>query len=323
MLPRYYKQDIDNRKQQINTLKIFNDNVKEIKEDSEYEVQFYSGENNLILKVSLGADFPKEKPVLVIQPKVDHPWVKENGMVINAPGLLNFTPHSDLGRVVQAIIRELQRNPPALLTDNSVISSNIPINGNETRTSPNFSNYNFSPPQHSSNNKAISLVFPELNQLTNEDLRFLNESEERQIEFIDSLPPFKEQNRILDELLLQIEDIAEDNLNKEQQLSNLKASVDSRIEEVTKLAFDNERLYSVYQNLSEKYSPRNIQEELGKAAKTAEEDGEQIAESFLKGDLDVDKFLNNFIKSKSLYQMRKTKEEKLSQQLDRLEKAGF
>lgn len=121
-----------------------------------------------------------------------------------------------------------------------------------------------------------SSVFPDLNRLSFEELRFLNESEERQTEFVEEMPIVKEQARILDELISEIEEVtgklndfckhclviiefSEDNLSKEQQLCQLRDAVDSQIEKVTKLAFDNERLYSVYQNLSEKYSPRNIQ----------------------------------------------------------------
>jgi len=322
-MPLFYKQDIDKRKHQINTLKIFNDNVTEITEDSEYEVSFLSGENSLIIKISLGSDFPKEKPVLAVSPTVLHPWVNEKGIVTAAPGLLNFTEHSDLGRVVQAIIREFQRTPPSLAADGDV------------RTSPSFTaNFSFSPPSHGvtlNTNKSLimqpplyqSLVIPELNQLTLKELRFLEENEDRQAEFIDNLPFVKDQSRVLDDLMDNIEELAEENLEKQLKVKQLEEAVDLKIEEVAKLAFDNERLYSVYQDFADNFSPRNIQEKLGTAAKKAEEDSEKIAESFLQGDLDVDKFLNLFIKSKSLCQLRKSKEEKLCHQLDRLEKAGF
>jgi ESCRT-I complex subunit VPS37 len=44
------------------------------------------------------------------QPAVFHPWVDPStGRVTSAPGLLNFSPHSDLGMVVQAVRRELEK----------------------------------------------------------------------------------------------------------------------------------------------------------------------------------------------------------------------
>lgn len=55
------------------------------------------------------------RPILKISPSINHLWVNASGdEIINAPGLLNFTRHSDLGRVVQAVIRELQRRPPLI-----------------------------------------------------------------------------------------------------------------------------------------------------------------------------------------------------------------
>ncbi|XP_030751140.1 vacuolar protein sorting-associated protein 37A [Sitophilus oryzae] len=329
MIPLFYNREAENRKRQITTLKIFNDNVIEIVSDLEYEIPFQCGGDKLTLKISLSHDFPVEKPVLSVSPMVYHPWVNENGVITSAPGLINFSVHSDLGRVVQAIIRDFQRNPPRLAANNNVISSNIPILGSaDNRGSPNFqSRSSLSPPndptgQYQRKNNTAS-PFLDLNNLTVEELKFLNENDDRLMEFIEDIPPMRDQQKALDDLLVGIEELAEENLNKEEQIETLKEAVDSRIEEVNKLAFNNEKLYNVYQSLSEKYSPRNIQEELRKSAKEAEDESDKIADSFLQGDLDVDTFLNMFIKSKSLCQLRKTKEEKLCHQLDRLEKAGF
>ncbi|CAG9825082.1 unnamed protein product [Phaedon cochleariae] len=334
MLPRAFKTDAEIRQQQINTLKIFNDKVTEILEGEEYDVLFSSGGHNFCLKVSLGKEFPKEKPILKIVPVIIHHWINEDGEVKSAPGLLNFTLHSDLGRVVQAIIREFQRSPPPLASNNStnIVSPTIPING-EIRSSPiNYQSFpavqSLSPPTPMtlSNNSQLphpSLAFPELLNLSLEELNFLNENSDRQDEFIDDLPIMKKQNKALDDLILQVEDLAELNLSKEEKLQELRKDVNSRIEEVNKLAFDNERLHSVYKSLSDKYTPRHIKEQLGLAAEKADRETEKVAESFLNGETDVEKFLADFIKIKTLSQTRKTKEEKLSQQLDRLERAGF
>lgn len=78
-----------------------------------------------------------------------------------------------------------------------------------------------------------------------------------------------------------------------------------------------------YQSFAEKYSPKNILEELRKAAGKADEDSEKIADDFMNGKIDVEKFLPLYLKIRALCQTRKTKEEKFSQQLNSLEKAGF
>lgn len=66
-----------------------------------------------------------------------------------------------------------------------------------------------------------------------------------------------------------------------------------------------------------------LKEQLQSAAEEADKNSEEIAESFLRGELDVDKFVKVYLKARTLCQARKTKEEKFSQQLNNLEKAGF
>lgn len=326
MLPGLYRGEIDIRKQQINTLKIFNDNVTEIQEGSEYQVLFKASNKEFCLHVQLTPEFPNDKPFLRISPVVVHPWVNADGDITSAPGLLNFTIHSDLGRVVQAIIREFARNPPPLTNDQAVTSPSGPSLGLESdtmgRSSPiySYSYSNMAPVQQATHQ---SMVFPELNSLTLDELQFMNECVERQAEFIDNLPPTKEINKAIDDLISNIEELADSNLAKKEHFDYLNKEIETKVELVSKLAYENERLNLVYQSLSEKYSPKNIKEQLREAAEVSNIDSERVAEAFLNGDLDVDKFVTSYTKIRSLSQARKTKEEKLAQQLRNLEKAGF
>ncbi|KAM7350540.1 vacuolar protein sorting 37A [Cochliomyia hominivorax] len=121
--------NLDYRRRQIDTLKVFNDNVVEVCELEEYCLHFESGGRNFILTVLLGINFPNERPKLILSPIVQHVWVNAStGEVESAPGLLNYSPHSDLGRVVQAVIREFERFPPPVIKANSPI--NIPTANN-------------------------------------------------------------------------------------------------------------------------------------------------------------------------------------------------
>ncbi|XP_065164041.1 vacuolar protein sorting-associated protein 37A isoform X1 [Atheta coriaria] len=333
MLSRIYRTEPDTRWRQINTLKVFNDNVIEIQEGQEYQVLFKSGSNDLVLSVSLSNEFPKDKPFIKIKPIVFHQWVAGDGEVTGAPGLINFTVHSDLGRVVQAIIREFERTPPPLQESCSLSTSpsitnriqpDVDIMG---RASPNYFNHNYPTTTTTTSNTPASsyqsAAFPELSAMSNDELKQLNESVERQEDFLENLPQNKETNKIIDDLILQIEELADSNLSKQPLLEDLKKDINTRIEEVTKLAFETERLNMAYQTISEKYSPKNIKNKLQFAAEEANVRSEAIAEQFLQGQMDVEKFVVEYIQSRSLAQARKTKEEKLSQQLENLERAGF
>lgn len=150
------------------------------------------------------------------------------------------------------------------------------------RGSPNYTfNYqglkSFSPPAHFSS-VIQSVAFPELNSLTLDELKFLNECPERQEEFLEEFPQIKETNKYIDDLISNIEELAgilkynfeivffiisfsDSNLLKKECLEKLNSTIQLKIEEVTKLAFENERLNGIYQSLSEKYSPKNIKVE--------------------------------------------------------------
>lgn len=103
---------------QVDTLKIFNDSVTEVKPLEEYRVAFTLTQGcaqpppQVHLRVVLPPDFPcRAPPVLTLEPPslLSHPWLV-HGRVEGAPGLLNFSEHSELGRVVRAVIRDIEAN---------------------------------------------------------------------------------------------------------------------------------------------------------------------------------------------------------------------
>lgn len=421
MISRIFRGENENvavkRKRQIDTLKIFNDNVVELREDVEYQVQFNAGERRMAIMVSLSPEFPLEKPVLRVSPPIKHPWCNEHNEITSAPGLLNFTVHSDLGRVVQAIIREFSKNPPQLLEEISPgsVKSHRDSQG---RNSPSYSlqqypeitlasynsyyntqypqyssanantciyNYNHtnsgtvyvteshtkfgSPSQHSAyvatsrsgslhntdatrynsnqhgtylnshyvnanyhqqslpNQAQIklrqSIAFPELNNLSNEELRWLNEDDDRLDEFLDKHSDLKDINTAIDDAIDWVQKTAEANVAKEPELRELQSDVANKVQTVTALKARYDQLIQRYNKLSEAFTPDHIKECLRKAADESHEESERIAEDFLNRKIDVERFLSTYIECRKLGQARRTKEEKLAHQLNELKRAGY
>ena len=75
-------------------------------------VDFMSGGQPLSLAIILSPDFPKSRPNIFVEPRsVRHPWLREDGAVVGAPGkqkwflifLVNnkvrFFPHSNFGKI--------------------------------------------------------------------------------------------------------------------------------------------------------------------------------------------------------------------------------
>lgn len=53
-----------------------------------------------------------------------------------------------------------------------------------------------------------SVAFPELQELSLDELTFLNQNSDRLDEFLDNLPMFKEQNKTMEDLVTNIEELA-------------------------------------------------------------------------------------------------------------------
>jgi ESCRT-I complex subunit VPS37 len=121
------------RRKQINTLLIFNENVSELVPNVQYRMDFTGGGacGPLTMIIHLPVGFPKERPTIRIEPLgLNHPWIENrSGNVIGAPGLNNFSAHSDLGRVVQVIKREFELNPPISTNQQTPAQSKIPSSG--------------------------------------------------------------------------------------------------------------------------------------------------------------------------------------------------
>ncbi|EZA59210.1 hypothetical protein DMN91_008299 [Ooceraea biroi] len=420
MISRIFRGENENvavkRKRQIDTLKIFNDNVIELRENVDYQVEFQAGEKRMAIVVSLSPNFPLEKPVLRVSPPISHPWCNEHSEITSAPGLLNFSVHSDLGRVVQAIIREFSKNPPQLLEDISPGSkSHRDLQG---RNSPSYSlqqypaeipstsfnsyyntqfphlssssantciyNYNYTnsghtyvsdsksfggTPHHSpyipsSRNNALhsstparytsnqhgtpylnshyvnanyqqplpsqsqakapqSIIFPELNSLTNEELKRLNEDDDRLDDFLEKHSQIKDINAAIEDAMDWVEKTAEANVAKEPELKQLQADVADKVKTVAVLKARYDHLIQRYNKLSEVFTPDHIKECLRREADESHEESEKIAEDFLNRKIDVERFLSTYIECRKLGQARRTKEEKLAHQLNELKRAGF
>ncbi|XP_063988154.1 vacuolar protein sorting-associated protein 37A [Diachasmimorpha longicaudata] len=394
MISRIFRGENENaavkRKRQIDTLKIFNDNVVELRQDIEYQVEFNVGEKRMAIMVSLSPEFPMEKPVLRVSPPINHPWCNEHSEITSAPGLLNFTVHSDLGRVVQAIIRELIKYPPQL-QDEKILASLLSQKDLQGSSSPSYTlqrytdlpstsynsfynslNSQFSTPNTSSERKynfvntstaeshpfaasshhmasanlvqystpsykilysdqpnyekSVSTVggeFPELNTLSNEELKRLGEDTESLDTYLEEQCRLKNFNLAIDEAIDDVEKIATENLTKEAELEALQKEVTSKGQTVIALKARYDSLIQQYSKLSEVFAPDHIKECLKCAADESHERSETIVEDFLSRKIDVERFLSMYIKCRKLGQARRTKEEKLDHQLNELKRAGY
>ncbi|XP_047520705.1 vacuolar protein sorting-associated protein 37B [Pieris napi] len=106
--------------------------------------------------------------------------------------------------------------------------------------------------------------------------------------------------------------IAEYNLSKEPELEGLKADVQEKSEIGENLCSRIQELLDEYKTKSAGISPDTTLALLQTAAAETEEQSENIAQDFLTGKIDVDKFLEDFEPIRKSMHLRKFKAEKMS-----------
>ncbi|XP_034828011.1 vacuolar protein sorting-associated protein 37B [Maniola hyperantus] len=109
--------------------------------------------------------------------------------------------------------------------------------------------------------------------------------------------------------------LAEFNLSKEPVLEELKAEVQQKSETGEQLCSRIQELLSDYKSKSAGISPDTTLALLQTAAAETEEQSETIAQDFLSGKIDVDKFLDDFEPIRKTMHLRKFKSEKMSELL--------
>lgn len=113
------------------------------------------------------------------------------------------------------------------------------------------------------------------------------------------------------------------NLSKKQDLQELQENVNEKIQTIEDLRAGYDKLIEQYNKLSEVFEPENIRDGLKKAADESQEKSEAIAQDFLNRKIDVERFLSTYIECRKLGQARRTKEEKLTHQLNELKRSGY
>ncbi|RVE75645.1 hypothetical protein OJAV_G00000830 [Oryzias javanicus] len=108
------------RQRQIESLKAAHPSVAEIQKDVEYRIPFTVNNSTISVNILLPQQFPQEKPVVSVYPPVGHHLVdSNNGTTISSPLITNFGMHSDLGKVIQSLLDEFWKSPPALMSSSS------------------------------------------------------------------------------------------------------------------------------------------------------------------------------------------------------------
>ncbi|KAM9043348.1 vacuolar protein sorting-associated protein 37A isoform 2-T2 [Megaptera novaeangliae] len=98
----------------IESLRNSHSSIAEIQKDVEYRLPFTVNNLTININILLPPQFPQEKPVISVYPPIRHHLVDKQGVYVTSPLVNNFTMHSDLGKIIQSLLDEFWKNPPAL-----------------------------------------------------------------------------------------------------------------------------------------------------------------------------------------------------------------
>jgi len=277
------------RQRQINTLKVFNENVEELIEGSEYKVQFMSHSLPLALIVRLPPDFPDSPPLIFCSPPVLHPWVT-GGRVSSAPGLVNFTPHSDLGMVVTAIRRELEK------VQLSVQPNMTPLNA-----------------EYQPQSTSSDLVRSKLADLDKDELQDILDNEGALDKFIEELsyPPLESINDNIKSMEENIKATAEKNIDLQNQIESYRDSLLCKVEEYHTKKSELEGVLAQLDEFKHRVDGGVLADKLLRLSVSNEEESDRVADKFLSKELPVDQFLQDYIKIRQDCHVQKIKADKV------------
>uniref|UniRef100_A0A3P9AB53 VPS37 C-terminal domain-containing protein n=1 Tax=Esox lucius TaxID=8010 RepID=A0A3P9AB53_ESOLU len=159
-------------------------------------------------------------------------------------------------------------------------------------------------------------TFPELSEMSVSQLKDLSEQEDVLLEFFACLPQLKRVTADKEELVNSIVNMAKKNLQLEPQLEGKRQEMLFKYEQLTQNKSAFETKMQRQHELSESCSLSALQARLKVAAHQAEEESEEMAESFLEGKSEIDDFLANFMEKRTLCHSRRAKEEKLQQSIN-------
>ena len=277
------------RQRQVTTLSVYNETVEEVVENSEYRVRFNVNSIPVTLEVKLPPEFPECPPVIFCSPPLLHPWITKGARVTGAPGLINFKTHSDLGMVVAAVRRELEKSRPS-------------VNPNAT-------------PVHVDHHQQQSadLVRKHLMQLEKDELQDIIDNEGALEKFLSgvSYPPL---DNMVDNIASMEENIkaqAKHNIALQGEIETLRDTLLNRVQEYHAKKQEMEQLHGELSEREARVRGDVLADKLVRMSVSKEEISDNIADKFLACELGVDQFLQDYIKIRTECHLQKLKADKV------------
>jgi len=286
------------RQKQIHSLAVYHEAVECVTEGAEYRIKFRGPDQmQLSLLVKLPSDFPTAQPHIFIEPCVAHQWVQPTtGRVTQAPGLLNFSPHSDLGMVVGAIRREFEKaeslqvlTPPTAAVSRS----------QESAAAAN----------------SLDPVQAVVAALSKEELQEVLDNEvalEKLLLSID-FPPLESITENIKSMKEVITVTAQTNITLETEIETMRDGLLCKVEEYHTKKLSLGQTAAKVKMLQSRVEGGVLADQLVRLSVDNEEKSDGIADKFLEKKMPVEEFLTEYIATRQQSHLQKLKADKIKE----------
>ncbi|KDO33686.1 hypothetical protein SPRG_19299 [Saprolegnia parasitica CBS 223.65] len=299
---------------------------------------------SLTLRISLPDEFPMQAPLIQTTSRVQHSWLDAQCRVVGHIDLASWGVHADLGRIVNDILSEFQRNPPVVagrVTSTPPPAYHAPVSpaytqpfypsssgaasyatpyNNNTSQSSSYTREKTPPPLKArdpymhTQTPAIPTSFPELDELSITQLEKLVSDRQALKAYIRNMDAVINFMKLYDDLVKGNAELAEKNLSYEGTLATLQMDIQSLKSQV-QAAQEVLSLKQVrQQEILSRVRGDVLVARVTQAADEVDEATEDIGSRFTNGEMDVSQFLAEFLPSRKLYHQRMAKVERFNQQ---------
>jgi len=286
------------RQKQIHSLAVYHEAVECVTEGAEYRIKFRGPEQmQFSLLVKLPSDFPTAQPHIFIEPCVAHQWVQPTtGRVTQAPGLLNFSPHSDLGMVVGAIRREFEKAESLQVL--------TPPTAAVSRSQESASATNSSDPVQAA---VAALSKEELQEVLDNEVAL-----EKLLLSID-FPPLESITENIKSMQEVITVTAQTNITLETEIETLRDALLCKVEEYHTKKLSLGQTAAKVKMLQSRVEGGVLADQLVRLSVDNEEKSDGIADKFLEKEMSVEEFLTEYIATRQQSHLQKLKADKIKE----------
>jgi len=283
------------RQKQIHSLAVYHEAVECVTEGAEYRIKFRGPEQmQLSLLIKLPSDFPTAQPHIFIEPCVAHQWVQPStGRVTQAPGLLNFSPHSDLGMVVGAIRREFEKAESLQVL--------APPRSQEAATETSSTS---SDPVQAA---VAALSKEELQEVLDNEVAL-----EKLLLSID-FPPLESITENIKSMKEVISVTAQTNITLETEIETLRDALLCKVEEYHTKKLSLGQTAAKVKMLQSRVEGGVLADQLVRMSVDNEEKSDGIADKFLEKEMPVEEFLTEYIATRQQSHLQKLKADKIKE----------